>query len=70
MAYDILAEFECTVNSLELSDGDTVQVGDQVLTLNLMKMIIPVQTPVAGIVRYTKAVDDYVKEGDVLARVE
>jgi len=51
--------------------GDKVSVDQDVLMLESMKMQIPVQSTLAGVVRTIKVNEgDFVDEGDVLMEVE
>lgn len=51
--------------------GDSVSVDQDVVMLESMKMQIPVQSMVAGVVRELKAHEgDFVNEGDVLIEIE
>ena len=51
--------------------GDTVADGDTLVILESMKMEIPVEAPVAGVVTaiHVKP-DDQVTEGDLIATIE
>ncbi len=51
--------------------GDKVSVDQDVLMLESMKMQIPVQSTVAGVVKTIKVSEgDFVDDGDVLIEVE
>ena len=51
--------------------GDTISVDQDVVTLESMKMQIPIQSTVNGIVKTIKVPEgEFVDEGDVLLEVE
>ncbi len=51
--------------------GDTITVDQDVVTLEAMKMQIPVQSPVSGTVKTLKVPEgEFVDDGDVLIEVE
>lgn len=51
--------------------GDSVSVDQDVVMLESMKMQIPVQSTVAGVVKTLKAREgDFVDDGDVLIEIE
>ena len=51
--------------------GDTIEVDQDVVTLESMKMQIPVQSPVSGTVKTLKVPEgEFVDDGDVLIEVE
>ncbi len=51
--------------------GDTITVDQDVVTLESMKMQIPVQSPVSGTVKSLKVPEgEFVDDGDVLIEVE
>jgi acetyl-CoA/propionyl-CoA carboxylase biotin carboxyl carrier protein len=52
-----------------VSDGDTVETGIVVVTVEAMKMEHAMTAPVAGVVELLVAVGDQVKVGQPLARV-
>lgn len=59
-----------TVLNIHISTGAEVTVGQDVLTLESMKMEIPVQSEASGIVEEVKVqIGDFVNEGDVLATI-
>ncbi|WP_243386718.1 acetyl-CoA carboxylase biotin carboxyl carrier protein subunit [Bacillus kexueae] len=59
-----------TVLNIHVSKGDEVTVGQDVLTLESMKMEIPVQSEGTGVVDEVKVqIGDFVNEGDVLLTI-
>jgi len=59
-----------TVLNIHVSKGDEVEVGQDVLTLESMKMEIPVQSEGTGVVDEVKVqIGDFVNEGDVLLTI-
>jgi len=64
---EIVAEMVANVLTVDVAEGDRVEVGDTVVLLESMKMEIPVIAEHAGTVRAVKiAPADVVQEGDVL----
>ncbi len=67
---DVRAEWPGKVAELHVDVGDSVAEGQEVLTLESMKMLTPVVAPAAGdVAEILVAVDDYVDEGAVLLRI-
>ncbi|MXG88989.1 biotin/lipoyl-binding carrier protein [Nocardioides flavescens] len=67
---EILAEMVANVLTVDVAEGDRVEVGDTVVLLESMKMEIPVIAEHAGTVRAVKvAPADVVQEGDVLVEL-
>ena len=54
-----------------VAEGDEVQPGQELLTLESMKMEIPVLSPIAGVVAHIPVREgDVIEAGDTLARIE
>ena len=56
-----------TVLRVSVTDGQTVNEGDEILVMDVMKMETPVTAPCAGSVSVNVAVMDKVATGDTLA---
>lgn len=55
------------VLSVQVAVGDSIEVGDEVVKIESMKMELPVEAEYAGTVtRICVAVDDEIEEGTVL----
>lgn len=68
---EITSSMAGTVFNVLISLGEEIQVGQQVLVLESMKMEIPVESELAGKVVEVKVnIGDFVNEGDVLVVVE
>lgn len=68
---DVRAEMSATVFKVHVSVGDEVTADDPVVTLESMKMEIPVSAGVVGVIsRLDVAEGAVVEEGSVLAAVE
>jgi acetyl-CoA carboxylase biotin carboxyl carrier protein len=68
---EITASMAGTVFNILTSAGEEVQVGQQVLILESMKMEIPVESTEAGkVVEIKVNVGDFVNEGDILLVIE
>ncbi|WP_432359502.1 biotin/lipoyl-binding carrier protein [Sporosarcina sp. UB5] len=60
-----------TVFTVNVAEGDEVQVGQVIIVLESMKMEIPIETEVSGKVASIHVqVGDFVNEEDVLAVIE
>ena len=69
-AHDIRAEMVANVLSIQVSLGEVVIVGQQLLLLESMKMEIPVLSDVAGTISEIAVSSGVViQEGDLLFRV-
>ena len=64
------AEMTATIWKLTVADGDVVDAGQTIAILESMKMEIPVESPSAGVVRFTVIEGAEVAEGDVIASIE
>jgi acetyl-CoA carboxylase biotin carboxyl carrier protein len=69
--YKLKADTQGTVSAIDIAAGDRVAAAQVLLRLEIMKMEIPVETPVAGRVTtvHVKA-GEYVSEGQLLATIE
>lgn len=68
---EVRAETQANVWQLRCAAGDRVAAGQEIVVLESMKMEIPVESPVAGVVRELRVAEGTpVKEGDVVAVVE
>jgi acetyl-CoA carboxylase biotin carboxyl carrier protein len=68
---DVVAEMTGTVKEVLIGPGDSVNLGQELLFVESMKMEIPVESPASGTVaEVLVAVAESVEEGQVLARVE
>lgn len=67
----VQAEMVAAVWKVLVSDGATVQEGDELIVLESMKMEIPITAPVGGIVRgLALGEGDVVQEGQELLIIE
>ena len=68
---EVRAEITANVWQVRVELGQSVEVGDELVILESMKMEIPVVAPLAGKVsELAVAPDDQVKEGDLIAVIE
>ena len=68
---EIRAEITANVWQVRVEVGQQVEVGDELVILESMKMEIPVLAPVSGTVAELRvAPDDQVQEGDVIAVID
>ncbi len=68
---EITAHITGTIFKIEAQVGSKVAAGDEVIILESMKMEIPVESPVDGVVKEILVEEGQaVDEGDVLAVVE
>ncbi len=60
-----------TLRSYAVKPGDTVAIGQEVATIESMKMLIPVLAEIEGrVTRLTKNPDELVHEGEILLELE
>jgi biotin carboxyl carrier protein len=68
---EVLAEMVANVWKVVVAQGEPVAEGDALVILESMKMEIPVESPVSGIVTELRVQEGgVVQEGDVIAVVE
>jgi biotin carboxyl carrier protein len=68
---EVLAEITANVWQVPAEVGQEVAEGDTLVILESMKMEIPVEAPVDGVVKELRvAPEDQVQEGDVIAVIE
>jgi acetyl-CoA carboxylase biotin carboxyl carrier protein len=68
---EVRAEITANVWQVRVELGQNVDVGDELVILESMKMEIPVVAPLAGTVaQLAVAPDDQVQEGDLIAVIE
>jgi acetyl-CoA carboxylase biotin carboxyl carrier protein len=68
---EITATMAGTVLNVFVSNGENVRAGQEVLMLESMKMEIPIESEIDGLIKEVKViVGDFVNEGDVLIIVE
>lgn len=68
---DITAHITGTIFKIEKQVGDAVAEGDEVIILESMKMEIPLESPISGVVKAIYVEEGQaVEEGAVLAVVE
>jgi acetyl-CoA carboxylase biotin carboxyl carrier protein len=64
---EITASMAGTVLNVFVASGDQINAGQEVLMLESMKMEIPIESGVEGVIKEVKAnIGDFVNEGDVL----
>ncbi len=69
--FDVRAEMVANVLTTTVKVGDLVEVGDQLLLLESMKMEIPVLSEVSGKVVEVAVVDgEVIQGGDLLVKIE
>ncbi|WAA10620.1 acetyl-CoA carboxylase biotin carboxyl carrier protein subunit [Fervidibacillus albus] len=65
------AKMAGTISKIHVSPGDVIEVGQPVVTLESMKMEIPVESDIAGTVQEVRVQEgDFVNEGDVLVTLQ
>lgn len=68
---DIVALMAGTVNEVKVKENDVVNAGDEVMILESMKMLIPLQAQAGGTVKEIKAeTGQFVNQGDTLIVLE
>jgi biotin carboxyl carrier protein len=69
--FSLKADTQGTVSAIDVAEGDRIAVAQVLLRLEIMKMEIPVETPVAGRVTAVHVKPgEYVSEGQLLATIE
>ena len=69
--YSLKADTQGTVSAIDIAEGERIAVGQVLLRLEIMKMEIPVESPVAGRVTAVHVKPgEYVSEGQLLATIE
>ncbi|MEI7630510.1 MAG: acetyl-CoA carboxylase biotin carboxyl carrier protein subunit [Actinomycetes bacterium] len=66
---DVIAPMLANVWKVCVRDGDTVQSGEVLVILECMKMEIPVEAPIDGVIKILVEEGEMVEEGTVLASV-
>jgi len=67
---DVIAEWPGRVAEIHIAVGDSVEVEQELFTIESMKMLTPIPAPAAGTVsEILVEVDDFVDEGAVLAKL-
>ena len=67
----VVSDLVANVLNVSVSVGDTVEVGDEIVLEESMKMEIPVLTEVAGrVVEVKVEPGDVVQEGEILAIID
>jgi acetyl-CoA carboxylase biotin carboxyl carrier protein len=68
---DVLADMVANVWKVVVAAGDSVAEGDPLVVLESMKMEIPVESPMTGVVREVLVQEGgVVQEGDLIAVLE
>ena len=68
---EVLASMAGTVSEILVKPGDKIDVGQDVVILESMKMLIPVQSTAEGIVKDVKAnVGDFINQEECLLVLE
>lgn len=68
---EVRAEITANVWQVRVELGQRVEVGDELVVLESMKMEIPVVAPIAGTIsRIAVAPDTSIKEGDLVAVID
>ncbi len=68
---EVRAEITANVWQVRVEVGQRVEVGDELVVLESMKMEIPVVAPIAGTIsQIAVAPDTSIKEGDLVAVID
>jgi len=68
---EIKANMAGNVWKIVVSEGNTVNEGEDIAILESMKMEIPIPTTVSGKIKELKVNEgDFINEGDVIAKIE
>ena len=66
---DVIAPMLATAWKVCVRDGDTVQSGEVLVILECMKMEIPVEAPVDGVIKMLVEEGEMVEEDTIIASV-
>jgi biotin carboxyl carrier protein len=68
---DVAAPMTGTVLKINVSPGEAIAAGDEVVIVESMKMELPIESPQAGTVaEVLVSIEDHIDEGDVVLRLE
>jgi len=68
---EIISPMAGVVAEIKVKEGDTVEPGQELLIMESMKMMIPLEADKGGVVKEIKVnVGDFVNEGDVVVILE
>lgn len=68
---EIYSAMAGVVSNVFVEQGESIGVGQEVLMIESMKMQIPVESEIEGVVKEVKVKSgDFINEGDVLLTVE
>lgn len=67
---DVKAPFACSVWQHSVSVSQRVSAGDCLMTIESMKMEVPIEAPCAGIVTFLRAMNEPVEEGGTVATID
>jgi biotin carboxyl carrier protein len=65
----IRAQTDCVINYLKYKNYDSVQEGEEIMQVEVMKMMIPIVSPITGTIKYHVQKGDYAYAGTTLAEV-
>jgi biotin carboxyl carrier protein len=65
----VKAETDCIINHLYFKNGSTVGNGDEIMQIEVMKMMIAIQAPTGGMIQYKVKQYDMVYAGTILAEI-
>lgn len=67
----VLSEWPGRVDEVHVAEGQSVSVGDRLVTVESMKMLTDVEAPAAGVVRdIAVEVDSFLDEGALILEIE
>ncbi|BAT72368.1 acetyl-CoA carboxylase biotin carboxyl carrier protein [Thermosulfidibacter takaii ABI70S6] len=68
---EIISPMAGVVAEVKVNPGDTIEPGQEILIMESMKMMIPLEADKGGVVKEVKVnVGDFVNEGDVVVVLE
>jgi biotin carboxyl carrier protein len=70
MKIELLAPVTGLLFTKNFNNGDTIQVGDDIGSVESMKMIFPIITDTAGVITYYVSEQELVQEGEAMACIE
>lgn len=70
MRHEVVSPVVGSLSDCAVDEGDSVEEGDQVCSVESMKTMFPLYAPVAGRVIFTRELGEIVGEGEVVFEVQ
>lgn len=70
MTKEVLSEYPGVLSNIAMESGATVEEGERIADVELMKTMFPVYATASGVVSFRIELGEVVAEGDVIAVIE